>query len=171
MISLPLISHQDNTSCDTMCFQVAHGYMPWQQLHQEPICMAIYPTWMSAWHMFPCPPRLFSMCHLTVNPIWFPNVPYDAPTVLTYHPHSIFNFIPYIWFTTHTFLMAFTHFPSVIHICSWILSQYFLSDTFLMMFPQFPMATSVLQSCPPVWFATCSLWCSPSSHSSSTFVL
>ncbi len=72
---------------------------------------------VSAWHMFPCPdPRLFSMCHLIVNTICFPNVPYDVPTV----SHG--------------------------HICS-------------------------IQSYPPIWFATCSLWCSPSSHLLSTFVL
>jgi hypothetical protein len=117
MILLPLISHQDHTSCDTMCFQVAHVYMPWQQFALRTYLHGILSHIVSAWHLFPCPdPRLFSMCHLIVNPICFPNVPYDFPTV----SHG--------------------------HICS-------------------------IQLYPPIWFATCSLWCSPSSHLLSTFVL
>jgi hypothetical protein len=123
MISLPLISHQDNTSCDTMCFQVAHVYMPWQQLHQEPICMAYVP--MSSQ----------TVLNVSLNPIRCPNVPYDVPTVVTYHPHSIFNFIPYICFATRSLWRSHTSHMS----CTFVLEFY-----------------------PNISFATHSLWCSHS---------
>jgi len=165
MILLPLISHQDNTRCDTMCFQVAHVYMPWQQFAPRTYLHGNLSHMVSAWHMFPCPPRLFSMCHLIVNPICFPNVPYDVPTVLTYHPHSIFKCIPcipYICFATcalwrshtshvsSTFVLEFylnisfvTHSLWCSHSFPWSHLSFncipcMICNMFLMMFPKFP---------------------------------
>jgi hypothetical protein len=137
MILLPFISHQDNTSCDTMCFQVAHVYMPWQQLHQEP---------KFAWHFIP---HGVCMAYLPMSSQTVLNVSLNCKILYAFpmfpmmfqqfshitHIQSLTLF--HIYMLCHTFLMMFAHFPCVIHICSWILSQYFLSNTFLMMFLKF----------------------------------
>lgn len=114
---------------------------------------------VSAWHLFPCPdPRLFSMCHLIVNPICFPNVPYDVPTVSHGHICSIQSYLPYM--ICNMFLMMFPKFPLVIHLCSLIVSNMF-RHMFLIMFPNF---SYVIYSCSLIFrqyvFPTCSLCCS-----------